>query len=230
MGFDWQWWQGIIAGIILLVVGWIGGEFRAAFKQSTLPSRLVAFRKGRRMLSLALFIGGGALLGFALWAFVGTIRPDEANANQVALPAVSVTPKEEPSDYYLAVENRGGPAKFYAEIEIVDRPSKEIGERAVYPAVWEDGSGSSKEIATGLQGRLQIGTEVPSLKTSFLRVCYFNSRNNEIDYVTEEIRNPSSPPLIILRVKISSIPAMKDGPFVREYWLSSHSLGEAPGQ
>ena len=172
------------------------------------------------MPSLVVFVAIGAVVGLLLWGFVATL-PVREEIGTIS-PAVAVTPKEEPSNYYLAVENRGGPGVFFAEIEIVDRPSMKAGERAEYPAIWEDGSGS-REIAPGSQGRLQIGTQVDSGKGGFLRV-YFNSRNKEMDYLTEEIRSPTSPPLIVVRVKISSVPAMKSGPFVGTYWLTSHSF------
>jgi len=209
-------WQAVGTACVVLV--WLGVTL-----SSPIHARL---SRVRFIPPVVIVMVVAALVAGPAWLLLGKIPSKDDK-----LPNPVISPAEESGGYYLVVENRGGTATFHAEMEILRRPSAVFpNQRTVYPSYWEQGAGPKSEIVAGLRDRLLIGSAPGGSAAQSLYVYFFNTSTHDVGKLTEPIANPQSPPLIIFRVKISSVPAMKNGPFVHKYWLSSTFLDDAPEQ
>jgi hypothetical protein len=99
---------------------------------------------------------GSAAFGMAIWWGLGLI-PTEAPA--VFLPSLIATVQEDGGDYYLVVENKGGPAVVWSDVKITSRSLFQGGsDNRMYKGYWE---GSPKapttELRHGQRDRLVLG-------------------------------------------------------------------------
>ena len=178
-------------------------------------------------------------LGFLLFVFfVGWIIFDLHSQNtrlQEAHPSIKVKPISDPTGYYLEVHNYGEAGEFQAQIEIVSNNTEYITvDTNLYSAWWVRSASDKAQIMKGHYDRIKVASfeSGPPYRFMHIRRYFYGATTKSLQaadsstWIVGVDDNSIIKPCFVLRVTISSIPRLKEGPFVKSYELSHKGLRE----